>query len=75
MIRRLIPGTATQMKTGRQKKTWNRNHFVGLFGALVYMIARFVFQLPALSSVLILIAAVVVGIVFVRVFGKKDEKP
>ena len=39
------------------------------------MIARFVFQLPALSSVLILIAAVVVGIVFVRVFGKKDEKP
>jgi membrane protein YdbS with pleckstrin-like domain len=63
------------MKTGRQKKTWNLNHFVGLLGALVYMIARFVFQLPALSSVLILMAAVVVGIVFVRVFRKKDENP
>ena len=75
MIRRLILGSAAPMKTGRQKKTWNRNHFVGLFGALVYVIARFVFQLPALSSVLLLMAAVVVGIIFVRVFRKKDENP
>jgi purine-cytosine permease-like protein len=64
------------MRTGRiEQKKWNLNRYIGLLGALVYMVARFGFSLTALSSVFLGIIAIAMGILLVHLLRKKTKSP
>ena len=62
------------MRTSNRNRKWNGNSFVGLSGARSYFVVRFGFSWSALSSFLLALVAVTLGIFLVRVVGRKNKK-